>query len=198
MNEEYSKEAHRRRSHTIDQVSAAYEYVHRYLHDEEGKSTISMALAGPLEGLLDGLAELAGVQLVSDVESLTHPIEPGIPVHRRGIDVVEREPDEDPQDRVRITSVDTGRDGVTTVQIDTEKRVGRIRISLNDASIWDGDPEADEPAHALSKALNSEHRDQVSVLVLTDDEIRALNSVQSLARSASDALAESVERQLRG
>lgn len=34
-------------------------------------------------------------------------------------------------------------DGVTVVQIDTGAS-GRLRINLNDADVWDGDPDADE------------------------------------------------------
>lgn len=35
-------------------------------------------------------------------------------------------------------------DGVRVVQIDTLTAGGRLRVNLNDAPIWDGDPEADQ------------------------------------------------------
>lgn len=34
-------------------------------------------------------------------------------------------------------------DGVRVVQIDTKTAGGRLRVNLNDAPIWDGDPESD-------------------------------------------------------
>lgn len=34
-----------------------------------------------------------------------------------------------------------GHDGVPVVQIDTPEKIGRVRINLNDAVLWDGDPE---------------------------------------------------------
>jgi hypothetical protein len=44
-------------------------------------------------------------------------------------------------------------DGATVVQVDTLPDAGRIRVNLNDASIWDGDPERDAPpgAHLARK-----------------------------------------------
>lgn len=41
---------------------------------------------------------------------------------------------------VYVTS-DTGADGATVVQVDTEDHEGRVRINLNDGTVWDHDPE---------------------------------------------------------
>lgn len=35
-------------------------------------------------------------------------------------------------------------DGTLVVQVDTEQAGRRIRINLNDAPVWDGNPETDE------------------------------------------------------
>jgi hypothetical protein len=38
----------------------------------------------------------------------------------------------------------TGDDGVPVVQIDTNEDTGRIRVNINDAPVWDGDPVTDQ------------------------------------------------------
>lgn len=35
-------------------------------------------------------------------------------------------------------------DGVNVVQIDTTAGAGRVRVNLNDAPVWDGNPATDE------------------------------------------------------
>lgn len=47
------------------------------------------------------------------------------------------------QDMVKIAQWNADHDGVHVVQIDTPIGGGRIRVNLNDAPIWDGDPEED-------------------------------------------------------
>lgn len=48
-----------------------------------------------------------------------------------------------PPEKVHVSVHTSDLDGVTVVQIDTEVP-GRVRINLNDADVWDGDPERDE------------------------------------------------------
>jgi hypothetical protein len=39
-------------------------------------------------------------------------------------------------------------DGVAVFQVDTEPASGRVRINLNDNTLWDGDPDTDGPVDA--------------------------------------------------
>lgn len=39
-------------------------------------------------------------------------------------------------------------DGAHVVQIDTAESVGRVRVFINDGTVYDGDPETDEPPGA--------------------------------------------------
>lgn len=47
------------------------------------------------------------------------------------------------QDGIEVQLWNAEHDGVRVVQIDTATGSGRIRINLNDAPIWDGDPDTD-------------------------------------------------------
>lgn len=40
-------------------------------------------------------------------------------------------------------------DGALVVQIDTNAETGRVRVNLNEAPVYDGDPDSDENAVAL-------------------------------------------------
>lgn len=47
-----------------------------------------------------------------------------------------------------------GADGVAVVQLDTNG-AGRVRINVNDAPVWDGDPEADTSAREVVTSIES-------------------------------------------
>ncbi|ASX03440.1 hypothetical protein [Mycobacterium intracellulare] len=36
-------------------------------------------------------------------------------------------------------------DGIPVIQVDTDHRIGRVRVNLNDGTLWDGDPDTDGP-----------------------------------------------------
>ncbi|MDO2394755.1 hypothetical protein QRB38_13140 [Mycobacterium avium subsp. hominissuis] len=36
-------------------------------------------------------------------------------------------------------------DGVPVIQVDTNAASGRLRVNLNDSTLWDGDPDTDGP-----------------------------------------------------
>lgn len=37
-------------------------------------------------------------------------------------------------------------DGIPVIQVDTDHRIGRLRVNLNDGTLWDGDPDTDGAA----------------------------------------------------
>ncbi|SIL17042.1 Uncharacterised protein [Mycobacteroides abscessus subsp. abscessus] len=39
-------------------------------------------------------------------------------------------------------------DGVPVLQVDTNPGSGRLRLNLNDSTLWDGDPDTDGPVDA--------------------------------------------------
>lgn len=51
-------------------------------------------------------------------------------------------------DGIRLSVYFGERDGVPVVQLDTDDEAGRFRINVNDAPVWDGDP--DHPADCLA------------------------------------------------
>jgi|GEM_PF-5167419 len=55
-----------------------------------------------------------------------------------------REPAPDGWRDEHVSVWNAAHDGVPVVQIDTDGGAGRVRICLNDALIWDGDPDTDE------------------------------------------------------
>ncbi len=55
--------------------------------------------------------------------------------------------DADPVDlaEVAVCGYVSDRDGAQVVEIDTTEGTGRVRVVINDGTIYDGDPMTDEP-----------------------------------------------------
>lgn len=72
------------------------------------------------------------------------------------------------QNGVEIQQWTAEHDGVHVVQIDTPQHSGRIRVNLNDAPIWDGDPSTDErPGANFHDVWDDEDADDDDVIERT-------------------------------
>lgn len=74
-------------------------------------------------------------------------------------------------------------DDVPVVQIDTEGSMGRLRVNLNDAPIWDGDPEKGDDVIRLAAMyfLHSEDPEGFDLGVLADALSVDRNDVEALS-----------------
>lgn len=51
-----------------------------------------------------------------------------------------------PGGEVLVSAYVSDVDGVPVIQVDTNPGSGRLRVNLNDGTLWDGDPDTDGPA----------------------------------------------------